>query len=173
MSGVAEILRKHANDLTAEMLKIKSDDFSLVKAAAVDALVEGGLEKDVAEHVLDGLQNQVSPDASKMIQKAAELEREIKVLEKTASYIEDLEAKLEASNARVLDLEKQASIHTELKSLSDSEVFSQSEVEQLKSLPQSTLQKIAHSVDKTPWDMGQRSDRVDATVDPIMNFIMG
>ena len=87
MSSVADVLRKHANDLTAEMLKIKSDDFSLVKAAAVDALVDGGLERDVAEQVLDGLETQVAPDSTKLMHKAAELEREIKILEKTATYI--------------------------------------------------------------------------------------
>ena len=172
MSSVADVLRKHANDLTAEMLKIKSDDFSLVKAAAVDALVDGGLERDVAEQVLDGLETQVAPDSTKLMHKAAELEREIKILEKTATYIEDLEAKLESASDRVLNLEKQACISKELNSLSESDVFSSEELEQLKSLPASTLQKVAHSVDTTPWSLGQRSDRVDSTVDPILHFVM-
>ena len=172
--SVAGILRKHANDLTAEMLKIKNaDDFSLIKSAAVASLVEGGMDVSIAEQVMDGLKDRVSPDSTKMLQKAAELERNIKIFEKTASYIEEMEVKLETAISQISDLEKSAQVSNELKSLAKSEVFSDIEVEQLKSLPQSTLQKIASRVDNTPVGMGQRSDRIDASGDPILNFIMG
>lgn len=173
MSDVSSVIRKHAGDMTAEAVKIRSEhDFSLIKSAAISSLVEGGLEQAVAEEVLEGLKDTVAPDSVKMLEKAAELEGEVQFLEKVATYIEELEAKLASAEQKLSDLEKTAQVGDELKSLSESHMFSSEELEQLKSLPASTLQKVAHSVDTTPWSMGQRSDRVDATVDPIMNFIM-
>ena len=173
MSDVSGVITKYANDLAASAAKIRSEhDFSLVKSAAVTALVDGGLEQAVAEEVLDGLKSTVAPDSVKMLEKAAELEGEVKFLEKVATYIEDLEAKLASAEQKLSDLEKAAQVGDELKSLSESQVFSNEELEQLKSLPASTLQKVAHSVDTTPWSLGQRSDRVDSTVDPILHFVM-
>ena len=94
----SQILRNHANDLEQRAAALEEgNNFALIKQAAVNSLVEGGMEEAVASEVLDGLKAQVAPESDKMMQKVAELRTEVQVLEKTAAYIDELEAKLNSA----------------------------------------------------------------------------
>lgn len=111
----SQILRNHANDLEQRAAALEEgNNFALIKQAAVNSLVEGGMEEAVASEVLDGLKAQVAPESDKMMQKVAELRTEVQVLEKTAAYIDELEAKLNSAQAKISDMEKKANVSPEL-----------------------------------------------------------
>lgn len=79
----SQILRNHANDLGQRADSIEEgNNFALIKQAAVNSLVEGGMEEATASEVLDGLKNKVAPESDKMMQKVAELRLEVQVLKR-------------------------------------------------------------------------------------------
>ena len=169
----SQILRNHANDLEQRAAALEEgNNFALIKQAAVNSLVEGGMEEAVASEVLDGLKAQVAPESDKMMQKVAELRTEVQVLEKTAAYIDELEAKLNSAQAKISDMEKKANVSPELNVLAKNLHLSQGELDELNSLSEGTLKKIASSTSGSPWEIGSASSIPSRGGDALLEFLM-
>ena len=169
----SQILRNHANDLEQRAAALEEgNNFALIKQAAVNSLVEGGMEEAVASEVLDGLKAQVAPESDKMMQKVAELRTEVQVLEKTAAYIDELEAKLNSAQAKISDMEKKANVSPELNVLAKNQHLGQGELDELNSLSEGTLKKIASSTSGSPWEIGSASSIPSRGGDALLEFLM-
>lgn len=169
----SQILRNHANDLEQRAAALEEgNNFALIKQAAVNSLVEGGMEEAVASEVLDGLKAQVAPESDKMMQKVAELRTEVQVLEKTAAYIDELEAKLNSAQAKISDMEKKANVSLELNVLAKNLHLGQGELDELNSLSEGTLKKIASSTSGSPWEIGSASSIPSRGGDALLEFLM-
>ena len=169
----SQILRNHANDLEQRAAALEEgNNFALIKQAAVNSLVEGGMEEAVASEVLDGLKAQVAPESDKMMQKVAELRTEVQVLEKTAAYIDELEAKLNSAEAKISDMEKKANVSPELNVLAKNLHLGQGELDELNSLSEGTLKKIASSTSGSPWEIGSASSIPSRGGDDLLEFLM-
>lgn len=169
----SQILRNHANDLGQRADSIEEgNNFALIKQAAVNSLVEGGMEEATASEVLDGLKNKVAPESDKMMQKVAELRLEVQVLEKAADYIDELESKFNSAQAKISDMEKTASATPEMNALSKQLHLGQGEMDELKSLSEGTLKKIASMTSSTPWELGQASSIPSRGGDALLEFLI-
>lgn len=169
----SQILRNHAGDLEQRAVSLEEgNNFALIKQAAVNSLVEGGMEEAVASEVLDGLKNQVAPESDKMMQKVAELRLEVQVLEKAASYIDELEAKLNSAQAKISDMEKAASLSPELNEIAKHLHLGQGEMDELNSLSEGTLKKIASSTGGSPWGIGSASSIPSRGGDALLEFLI-
>lgn len=168
-----ELIRNRAGDLNAQASAIRSKyDFSLVKQAALNSLAENGVDMAQAESMLDGYEKEFAPShTAEMLQAAADFEKQAFVLEKCADIIDDLSAKLQSSEEQVAQMTKAATVNPQLDALKSKGGYSESDLEALKSLPKSTLEKIAS--DQGPSDLGRATNRSSAnSVDPMVAFCM-
>jgi len=94
----------------------------------------------------------------------------VSVLEKTASLIEEYEAKISSLESTLRQV-KQASYSNTMDDLV-SKGFSQDEAEtMIKSLPGSALDKVASYTGNKNWNMGSVSEVPGKTGDPLLDFI--
>lgn len=95
----------------------------------------------------------------------------VSVLEKTASLIEEYEAKISSLESTLRQV-KQASYSNTMDDLV-SKGFSQDEAEtMIKSLPGSALDKVAsYTSTSKNWNMGSVSEVPGKTGDPLLDFI--
>lgn len=94
----------------------------------------------------------------------------VSILEKTASLIEEYEAKISSLESTLRQV-KQASYSNTMDDLV-SKGFSQDEAEtMIKSLPGSALDKVASYTGNKNWNMGSVSEVPGKTGDPLLDFI--
>ena len=167
-----ELFRNRAGDLRAIADSIRSSyDFSLVKEATLKSLAENGVTEEQVGSMLSELElTHTPPHAAEMLQHAAEFEKQAGILEKVASVFDELSAKLQSSEDKVAELEKAAAVSPTMDVLKSKGVYSESELEALKSLPEGTLNKIA-SADQGPWDLGQATRQSTSAADPLYDFL--
>lgn len=161
MSEITVLLTKSAElEKQAYYNYIKS--FS---SAGISALVKGGMKFDTAA-------GYVKAAAMKDVT-ITRMGEKVQVLEKTAEYITSLEVRVEG-------LEKIAAEHAVTEKVTDSEPlsklatlgFSKDEVEQIASLPEDLIQKMA-SVGSKPWELGAGTGMQRDKTDPLLEFILG
>lgn len=167
----SQLLRNHAGDLIKQAISIRNQyDFELIKTAALNSLVEGGVREDEANEILEGIRKDYVPGhAAEMLKQASTLEEEAGILTKIATVLEETDSKLIIRTAELDNLKKEASLGPALDHLK-SQNFSESDLEALKSLPESTLIKIAS--DQGPWDLGKATNGQRVSADPLYNFLM-
>ena len=167
-----ELFRNRAGDLKAKAEGIRSAyDFSMVKEATLKSLADNGVTEDQVGSMLSELElTHTPPHAAEMLQHAAEFEKQAGILEKVASVFDELSAKLQSSEDKVAELEKAASVSPTMDVLKSKGVYSESELEALKSLPEGTLNKIA-SANQDPWDLGQATKQNASAGDPLLAFL--
>lgn len=99
------------------------------------------------------------------------------IMEKSASYISELEAKLDISKARVAELEKEAQARLSKDEVAEplnklaSHGFTEHELDSMMSLGKETLEKIASQTD-SPVGMGSAHGTSTAGMDPLTAFLM-
>lgn len=173
MSEISQLLRDEAGHIT-ELLEKQAEQASLfeeTKLSAAEALVEAG----------------VSPEESLVMVKQAEelqglaplpvsIEPQfvVTVLEKSASYIEELEGTIAELQAKIKNSEgfsKAAAVSGPDAESLRSSGFSD---EQVKIMAENgILEKVAH-LSGTPWEPGSSSGRPTAeSLDPIARFCLG
>lgn len=92
------------------------------------------------------------------------------VLEKTAAYVESLEALVDELQAKINtspETEKQAEIHKKLGSIG----FTEEEIEALSNVPEDLLNKVA-SVSSEPWELGKGVGFAREKTDPLLEWIL-
>jgi hypothetical protein len=160
MSEIVTLLTKSAElEKQAYFNYIKS--FS---SAGISALVKGGMQFDTAAGYIKAA---AMKDAT-----ISQMGEKVQVLEKTAEYVLNLETKLEG-------LEKIAAEYKQEEKVMESEPltklaglgFSRDEVEQLSSLPEDLIQKMA-SVGSQPWELGTGAGMKREQTDPLLEFIL-
>lgn len=174
MSKVSQALRDVATSLNVEADTLfKSVDWELTKQATLNSLVENGVASETAVKILDGLECKVVPEKAETLEKVATLRDQSNIFSVTADYLEDIESKLSISKARVTELEKQASMKPVVSSLKDVAGFNDDDIDELNSLPEGLLNKIASlRSDETPSGLGKVSSRMSTAVDPMMEFLI-
>lgn len=170
---VAEALLKQAQDLVARTTPY--DQWQTSKGVAIDTLVSKDIGMDKAASMLSDIEGDTYPNLGLESAHAAELAEIGKVLEKTASYIEELRVKLDSKEAELTSLEKAAeeAVKSEaVGALQESGRFSETDIDSLKGLDENVLEKLASHVDVDPASMGGPSDRINTTADPLMQFCL-
>jgi len=166
-----ELIRNRAGDLDKQAAEIRSKyDFSLVKKATLKSLSDKDVDLAQVESMLEGYEKEFTPShASEMLQAAADFEKQANVLKGCADVIDEISAKLQSSEEQVAELTKAATVNPQLDALKSMGGFSETDLEALKSLPKSTLEKIAS--DQGPRDLGRATNRNSiASADPIEAF---
>jgi transcriptional regulator with XRE-family HTH domain len=107
----------------------------------------------------------------------------VELLNKTAEYIDALEAQIEGLKA---EIEKQASEHQaelieatkqpieipeQLSKLASAAQFTQEDLEQLQKVSPAVLQKVASAMDE-PWGMGNGVGMARPKTDPLLEFML-
>lgn len=111
--------------------------------------------------------------------KSQDLKQISEIFVKTAAYIEELEAKIQSSETRLVEFSKQASVQNEKIELTTdalakfaSSGFSQEEVESLRLLDKATFEKVAELTSK-PWGMGGGTGpSLEGGLDPLADFLV-
>ncbi len=100
---------------------------------------------------------------------SVDLTRLATVLEKSAEYVGELEARVKDLETQLekAALEKDAGLVTSLKEKG----FSDVDIAGLRSLPRETIEKVA-SVEGKAWDIGAGHQKSASQLDPIMAFIL-
>jgi hypothetical protein len=197
MTNLSTILKQHAEDVR----------LSTPEAVAIEHLKQAGYsEKDaryqVAQHIMEkeaasilALKGIDPEEAVKLVKAAninvAELSNfvldeeknpTVELLQKTAEYIDALEAQVEGLK---FEIEKQAVDHqTELTSIeAESHVpeqltkiasaaqFTKEDLLQLRGVSEETLQKVASAIDE-PWGMGNGVGMARPKTDPLLEFML-
>jgi len=173
MSDIVDLLRAKSQGLASKASGL-ADDWMEIEKSASAALVEGGISAEEATPLLMKLASEANPNLQSDLARAEEYKQLAEVLEKTASYVNDLEVKLDTKDVIISDMEKAASQAEKsgpVAAIDGRGVFSQEELDELQSLNAGTLQKVANSLDNIPMNMGGPADRVDSTLDPLAQFL--
>ena len=161
MSKITELLIKFAQEEQAEH-KEYLKDFS---TATMAHLVQGGLDREKAASI--------TKEACLRDETLVKSVNRAFVLEKVAEYIDQLEsdnAKLQVKISE-MPVEKQAEEQPEAMKKLASIGFTAEEMESLKDIPESVLDKVA-AVGSQPWELGHGAGpRVD-NVDPLLSWIL-
>lgn len=174
MSEIANLLRSRSEDIQEGLAKqAEAEDFlQQTKLAAVESLVDQGMDAEAACAMVKSAEELqgLGVEAPEV-----DLGNLALVLEKAAAYIEELEASVAHSHAKIQEndeLSKQAALSglPGVDALQNTG-FSNEEVKMLGEI--GLLEKVAH-VAGTPWDMGSSSGRPAAdTLDPLEKFCRG
>lgn len=165
-----ELLRNRAGSLVKQANHIRSRyDFNMIKPAALNSLVEMGVEPEKAEELLKQAEAAIPQEAAEFLKQAAFLDKEADILIKVAAVIEDQESKIQEANERYEELQKEAQYGSVLDTLQNNGNFTQSEMDVLKSLPEEMLTKLAS--DQAPMDMGRPGQRQEPT-DSLLAFCL-
>ena len=174
MSEISDLLWLKAQ----EMEKAASDtsnEWQMVKSAAIKALEAKGVDSSEAEGLLEKLAERAYPNLEADAAKASQLLADSKLFEKAAQYVGELEVKLSTKEEEIEGLHKAASTAVKAPSvnaLSGTGTFTSEDLETLSHLDDSTLSKVAGLTDQTPWNLGGPSDRVSGGQDALAEFLL-
>jgi hypothetical protein len=154
------------------------ESWDLVKSAAVAELVEKGVEVSDAEKALDELAKKAGYGETRSIANSFPFDAEevVGLIEKSAKYIGELEAKIESDKDTISGLEarieKAASIDSDdLKEALIEKGFSEEDASSLIDLPSETLNKVASMANGEPWEMGKGARAAEDGMDPFTKFL--
>tara|TARA_R110002073_G_scaffold137275_1_gene286271 strand:+ start:596 stop:1123 length:528 start_codon:yes stop_codon:yes gene_type:complete len=149
-------------------------EVEMIKLATVTSLIEGGIDTAEAESLTDSLIDRACPDLQATLEKSAQFNTIATILEKAASYIAELETKLEDSTASIIAMEKAAEADTKAPSVSaleDTGMFTNEDLQALRALEGNTLSKVASHIMSSPRAMGGPSNRISADIDAFTQFL--
>ncbi len=147
MSNIVDLLIKQAE-------QIKADDLeSTIRSSVKDLMSEGIPFEKAASLVEKEVENL---EDSLMAQ----------ILEKAASYINELEDKVSELQAKINERDEGSDIHIKLASAG----FTEDEIQVLQSSP-SLMDKVA-SATQEPWSLGQGAGVKREKTDPLLEFIL-
>lgn len=173
MSEITDLLVSQAQSLYKKA-DAPAAEANMVKLATVSALIEGGVDTEEAESLVDSLITRACPDLQSTIEKSAQFRTIATILEKAASYIDELELKLEDSKASIIAMEKSAEAEIKAPSVSaleDTGMFTNEDLEALRALERDTLSKVASHIRSSPHNMGGPSNRMRADIDAFTQFL--
>ncbi len=165
MSVITDSLRKIAQDMS------ESAAWNEIRDAAVGRLTEEGMQVKVAEELVDGLSEGVEGVSTLTPTELTD------ILLKTASYVDELEAKIRTSETEMSDKDRQLAKVAEeqvMDAMSSfiEKGFSEEEVRSLAAnVSEETLHKLAN-VQVAPSPLGQGAGQDRDSMDPIMAFLM-
>lgn len=173
MSEISQLLREEAVQIT-EQLEKQAEQFALfeqTKLSAAEALVEAGISPEESVEMVKVAQElqDISP-----LPVSVDPQFVVNVLEKSASYIEDLEGTIAELQAKIKHSEgfsKAAAVSgPDAESLQNAG-FSNDQVKIMADA--GILEKVAHLAG-SPWEPGYSSGRPNAeSLDPIAKFCLG
>ena len=180
MSNIGQLLREKVDEFKQQSSSEEASSWGHIKAAATQQLVDNGVPKDSADIVLDELAKKAGITDSQASQGSFSINVEQEVLpllEKTAHYVSELEAKIGTDNEHIQELQEQLEKAAEQNHQDAVEVlkekgFSEEDAENLVKLPGNTLEKIASMASGEPWDLGSGARQAADTLDPLEQFVM-
>lgn len=161
MSKISEQLIKYAQE-EKQAHEEYIRDFS---ATTIAHLIDGGVDKEKAALL--------TKEACLRDENLVKSINRSLILEKTAEYIEALEAENAKLTARISTqdtVEKQAETPEHLKKLANLG-FTQEELEAMKDVPEKVLEKVADTAGNA-WEMGKPSGPGKPPMDPLLEFIL-
>lgn len=173
MSEISQLLRDEAEHIT-EQLEKQAEQVSLYQEttlAAAEALVQAGVDPEVSVGMVKAAQElkDLSP-----LPVSVDPQFVVSVLEKSASYIEELEQSIADLQAKIQNSEgfsKAAAISGPDAESLQKAGFSNDQVKIMADT--GILEKVAH-LTGTPWEPGYSSGRPTAeSLDPIERFCLG
>lgn len=179
MSDISKLLMQKAAEYRKALSASDSDNsWDLVKSAAISQLQAQGVSD--AEKVLDELAKKAGLGETRSVANSFSFNTEevISLIEKTAAYIDELQAKIESDEDTISSLheeiEKAASI--DKRDIIDALIergFSEEEADSLTALPSETLSKVASLGGRdTPWEMGKGARQAEDSLDPFTKFLL-
>lgn len=144
-----------------------------IKDSAVSGLVEGGVDAQSAEAIVSDLEKTASQPLSFSLPELSG------ILSDVASYVEELEAKIETSNGELMQKSAQLSKLASEKMTGEKGVlhpfiekgFSEEEVRSISTLPEETLQKLAQATHSSPTPLGAGAGMAKDAMDPLLAFL--
>lgn len=173
MSEISDLLWLKAQELQ-KAASDKSAEWQMIKSAAVSSLESSGVDASDATALLEKLAERVMPNLKEDMAKADQTAALGKLFEKTAQYVSELEVKLSTKEEEIEGLHKAASRAVNAPSvdaLSGTGAFTSEDLETLSRLDSDTLSKVAGMADKTPWNLGEPSNRVSGGQDALTEFL--
>jgi ribosomal protein S13 len=165
MTQIAELLKNQAEELNAIV------QAGMEKEAAVTALIEEGIDASTAKNLVESHVLEKSASEQTKILTHDGISHLVQVLEKTASYVADLERQVEEYQIKIdkspAEFIKQAETHTKLTSIG----FSDEEIKSLNQVSPELLEKLANSSGE-PWGMGQPEGMQREKTDPLLEFLL-
>lgn len=140
-----------------------------IKDSAVAGLIGGGLEKQAAEAVMSEMEKVAEQPLSHNLSELSG------ILTDVASYVEELEAKIETSERELLQKTAQVSKMSGERDVLHPFIergFSEEEVRSISTLPEETLQKLAHATHSSPTPLGSGAGMAKDAMDPLFAFLM-
>jgi hypothetical protein len=173
MSEISDLLWLKAQELQ-KAASNKSAEWQMVKSAAVSSLESKGVNSSDATALLEKLAERAYPNLKKDQAQADQLAGFGKLFEKAAQYVSELEVKLSTKEEEIVGLHKAASRAVKAPSvnaLSGTGAFTNEDLETLSNLDDSMLSKVAGLADKTPWNLGEPSNRISGGLDALTEFL--
>ena len=146
----------------------------MVKSAAVNTLESNGVSVEDADGLLNSLAEKAYPNLNSDLEKAAEYAGVAELLTKAASYITELEVKLDSKEAEINEMQKSAQDAGKaplVDALTGTGAFTKEDLEALNDLDERTLNKVASLTDRTPHSFGGPSNRPGAGMDALTEFL--
>lgn len=160
MSDIANLLKAKADSLNEVV------NYNLEKEATVNALVEEGMDSETAIKLVDDYMEKSAETRVKILSNEDIISLQ-EVFEKVASYVEELEQKLdvkiEKSPEEIL---KQAETKNKLAS-----IFTEEELSALENVPDTLIEKLASQASE-PWELGKAAGIPREKTDPLLEFIL-
>lgn len=179
MGDISKLLMQKAAEYREAIQASGGDNsWDLVKSAAIAQLQTEGVSD--AEKVLDELAKKAGLGETRSVANSFSFHAEevVSLIEKTAAYIDELQAKIESDEETISSLqdeiEKAASV--DKREIVDALIergFSEEEADSLTALPSETLSKVASlgGTDK-PWEMGKGARQAEDSLDPFTKFLL-
>lgn len=126
------------------------------------------MQKGVSTEQASGFAKEACSKHPNVVEKV----RQIAILEKAASYIEQLEAQVANLQARVTEEEEQTArpVSEHFQKLANIG-FSEEEIRYLDSMPNELVEKVAGAVSE-PWQLGKAAGVETGPSDPLLEFIL-
>lgn len=138
---------------------------SSFSGSSISTLVRGGMDFEKA--------SQLVKEACEQDAKAASLKANAIIFEKLASYISELEDKLENSANTLQRAEEVIASDPQNPLMKLASVgFTKEEIEHMSSLPEHLLQKVA-STNNSAWELGSAVGVPREKTDPLQEWILG
>lgn len=177
MSEISNLLDQKVDEYRQSIGVVSDDSWDLVKSAAVEALTNYGIPE--AEYVVDELAKQAGYGETRSVANSFSFDANevLNVMEKAASYVSELEAKIEAKEEAIsglqVELEKVASVNNEevVNALIE-KGFSEEDANNLVDLPSETLNKVASMANGEPWEMGKGGRQAEDGLDAFTKFLI-
>lgn len=161
MSQIVEQLTKVAG----QEKRAYYDYVKAFSSAGIAALVRGGVEFEKAANL--------TKSACETDVRIKQLADSVQIFEKTASYVSELEAKVEQLEKIAGKVEEAERIeHSEPLSKLAAVGFTPEELEHMSHLPENLIEKVA-SQGSQPWEMGAGVGFQREKTDALLEFILG